>query len=130
MNKNSYIYQWEKISPHFKPHEILSSSCLPWPHLVDVPSLIMLNKLRERIGKPCHVNHQGLNLRGVVSSQDVVGMRKGASFTMHVTGKAFDVSCYEISIDELEKIAIDVGFTFTMKYRSWVHMDTRSIIYT
>jgi hypothetical protein len=115
---------WDYVSPYFKPHEILSPDTINHPHLADLSALKKLNALRELAGYPCFVNHQGLNLRGVVSSREAI-RRGGALLTTHVQGKAFDVSCYDISIDKLTQLAREVGFTFVKEYRSWIHCDTR-----
>lgn len=117
---------WQTISPHFTPSEIFSPDILRANalHLVDIDALKKLNKLREILDAPCYVNHQRFLLRGVVSAREVIS-RGGAPLTMHVTGKAFDVSCYAREIGEICVAAEQAGFTFIRPYRSWVHMDTR-----
>lgn len=118
---------WKEISPNFDKDEIFSTDLIKrsaW-HIVDIEALAKLNKLRDILDAPCFVNHRGLTMRGVVSPREAL-LRGGASLTMHVTGKAFDVSCYTKTIDDVVKTAKDAGFTFVIPYKSWVHVDTRN----
>jgi hypothetical protein len=121
MNSNN----WNDISPHFAPSEVLSPDTINHPHLVDSRALAILNLLREKAEHPCFVNHQGYNRRGVISAREAKAEHKRAPLTTHLQGKAFDVSCYRISNAKLAELAIKVGFTFVKEYRSWVHVDTR-----
>jgi hypothetical protein len=117
--------KWKHVSPYFAPHEVLSPDTIHHPHLVDSRALAMLNLLREKAGYPCYVNHQRFMRRGVVSAREAISDEDRVTFTMHLTGKAFDVSCYRIPIPALAEYAREVGFTFVKEYRSWVHVDTR-----
>jgi hypothetical protein len=116
---------WNDISPHFAPHEVLSPDTINHLHLIDADALRKLNALRDLAGYPCFVNHQGLNRRGVISAREAISTEERVAFTMHLTGKAFDVSCYKIPVPALAEYAKEVGFTFVKEYRSWVHVDTR-----
>jgi uncharacterized protein YcbK (DUF882 family) len=115
---------WKTISPHFTPSEIFSPDILRANalHLVDIYALQKLNRMREILDAPCYVNHQRFLLRGVVSPREALN-RGGAPLTMHVTGKAFDVSCYKVSIDELADAMKEAGFITVYKYSSWCHGD-------
>lgn len=121
---------WQTISPHFTHEEIFSPDILRARafHLVDIEALTKLNKLREILNAPCFVNHKGFHMRGVVSAREVELRQDGAKLTTHVIGKAFDVSCYDVSISKIVDVAREVGFTFIAPYRSWVHVDNRSLI--
>lgn len=120
---------WQAISPYFTHEEIFSPDILRARafHLVDIEALNKLNKLREILNAPCFVNHRGFHMRGVVSAREVE-LRQGAKLTTHVTGKAFDVSCYDVEIYQIVEAAKEAGFTYIKPYGSWVHVDDRSVI--
>lgn len=124
---------WKEVSPFFKPHEILSPDTLSTTHCVDVDSLILLNELRKYVDSLILVNH-GKNLRrGVRSSREqllLVKMYGAALNSMHVAGKAFDVTIPDLSLEETAQAAEDVGFTFTKIYEeaNFVHIDKRNLI--
>jgi hypothetical protein len=117
--------KWKEVSPHFIPSEVLSPDTINHPHLVDLDALMKLNALRELAGYPCYVNHQRFMRRGVVSAREAISDEDRVTFTMHLTGKAFDVSCYRIPVPALAEYAREIGFTFVKEYRSWVHCDNR-----
>lgn len=119
--------RWEKYSPFFSMSEILSPDTVTSPHLVDIEALTLLNYCRKELGYPMFVNHQRFTLRGVVSAREAMS-RGGAALTMHVTGKAFDVSCYQLSIQALADGLCEAGFSYVRKYPTWVHCDTRSVL--
>lgn len=126
--------KWRDMSPYFTPREILSPECLAHPHLVCKYALIRLNELRENWGNPLFVNYAGMSMRGVISSNENrvrVSQYGGANLTTHVQGHAFDVSpkiINKANLSLLAKIAKDVGFSWVVIYRSWIHIDCRTII--
>lgn len=115
---------WQDLSPHFTPSEIFSPDIIRANalHLVDIDALKKLNKMREILNAPCFVNHQRFTLRGVVSAREAIS-RGGAPLTMHVTGKAFDVSCYNRIVPNIIDAAEEAGFRYIKPYGSWVHVD-------
>lgn len=126
--------KWRDMSPYFTPREILSPECLAHPHLVCEYALIMLNELRDKFGNPLFVNYAGMSMRGVISSREnQVRVRQygGANLTTHVQGHAFDVSPRDLSEESLKRLeedAVNIGFSWVQRYRSWIHIDCRTII--
>lgn len=71
------------------------------------------------------INHADLTHRGVrtVKENKDVG---GAAESMHVAGRAFDVSCYEISMDDLLKAILEARlFGGIGIYKTFIHCDDR-----
>lgn len=135
MTRNANLFTWDEISPHFTKKEILSPETMNHPYLVDVTALYCLNKLRERIGEPLFCNRPdlGLTLRGVRSPKEQIRLRDrypgAATLSMHVQGKAFDISGYEPELLlELEKLAPECGFTFSLMYLTFIHLDIRQAL--
>ena len=115
---------WKEISPYFQPHEVFSPEIMAkgyW-HLVNLEMLRAANRTRDILGYPCYINHDKYWLRGVVSASEVL-TRDGAKYTTHVQGHAIDLSCYDVTIDELAAAMKEAGFKYLIKYRSWVHGD-------
>jgi uncharacterized protein YcbK (DUF882 family) len=114
---------------YFKPEEVLSPAAVAMLDrnimLLDVHSLDYLCELREKIGFPILVNYGAMKLRGYRSPSENDAI-KGAPFSFHIQGKAFDITCRELSVFDLGQAALSVGFTFTKIISdSSVHIDTR-----
>lgn len=125
--------RWKGISPRFQPHEILSPDTIHTPHCVDIPSLILVNELALYVDKPVLVNHGNNHRRGVRSSREQVDIIKkfgGAPNSMHVAGKAFDITIQGMTLAETAQAMEDIGFTFIKIYESanFVHGDNRNLI--
>lgn len=123
---------WGTISPYFTPEEVLSPDTIHLPHLVDSNALHLLNDLRRYLDKPVIVNFGRHLRRGVRSAREqlgLIGQGGGASHSMHVQGKAFDVSVNGLPLHELEDACIGVGFSFVLPYldAGFIHCDCRTL---
>ena len=89
--------------------------------LVDERSMDMLQELRTKIGKPFHINS------GYRSPEhnEAVG---GATNSMHLQGKAFDISLQNLDRQVLYQEAQDMGFKGIGQYNSFMHIDTRDYV--
>lgn len=122
---------WAEVSPHFTKEEIFSPSTIDHIFLVDVPSLVKLNDFRKHLGRKLIVNFEGHHLRGVRSPAEQLDLYRAgittAKNSMHVQGKAFDVTCPNMSPEELADAASDFGWVGIGIYRSanFVHIDNR-----
>lgn len=125
--RNTFI--WGSISPHFTKEEILSPDTIRHPHLINVGSLMKLNALREYLGVSLLVNFNGHTRRGVRSPREqmeLLGEVPGAAqMSMHVQGRAFDISSKYATLEQIRDAALKVGFTFTLMYSTFVHCDDR-----
>lgn len=132
-NKAKIYYKWEDFSPYFTKEEIFSPDTINYLHLVNLPSLIRVNTLRERLGYALTINTEDHQLRGVRSAREVIKLVQttigAAMLSEHVQGKAFDVSGRSPKdLKEIQEAAIAVGFTYTKIYPTWVHIDDRNLI--
>lgn len=124
-------FEWGDVSPHFAVSEIFSPETINATHLIDVPSLRLLNEFREALGRVLIVNYGGAKCRGVRSSKEqerIYRFKPGAALnSMHVQGKAFDISSPEMTPDELYREALAFGWSAAGLYPSFVHVDTRTL---
>lgn len=80
---------------------------------------------REMLGEPLLVNHLSLTLRGVRTADENESIG-GAKNSMHVCGRAFDISSPALTPDALYKAAFDSGLWGAVgRYDSFVHVDVR-----
>jgi len=125
-------YHWSRVSPRFKIEEVFSPETIRYPHLIDYHMLCALNHLAYLLDAPVFVNHHGMRLRGVRSAREQLSLKQTNSnavdLSMHVQGKAVDVSCPTVSNQNLVDVALGVGFTFYKIYSSWIHFDTRDSV--
>lgn len=128
-NKN-----WAKISPFFSPAEIFSPATIDrGKHLIDIKALEKLNRFREYVQEALYVNHAGLTLRGVRSPKEQITLgqtnRHAAELSMHVGGKAFDLSSPGLTVDQLGLAAKDFGWSAVgiNPKAGFVHVDTREL---
>jgi len=124
-------YNWTNEFPHFSPHEIFSPETWGFFHLLDYTAMKRLQLFRTELGVPLLVNHGSHRLRGVRSCAEQQGLiRKfgkghAARFSMHIMGKAFDVSASTIKPGELAAKAERFGWGFIKIYSNFVHLDLR-----
>lgn len=122
-----FIKDWKKYFPDFSPKEVLSPDGLAAFDkgilVVQPYALSLLQSLRNFTG-PLYVNHDNHRRRGYRSyyENEDVG---GAEYSFHMQGLAFDTTAKELTVDELSKAALAVGFTGIFVYRSsnFVHLD-------
>lgn len=117
--------------PSFKPEEVLSpfgQEALEKHQilLVRPEAMEKLQTLRDDLGLPLYVNHQGHKLRGYRHWLEHSTLPYHALYSQHLMGCAFDVSCYDMNTTELAVAALDNGFTGIGIYDSFVHMDIRT----
>ena len=122
-------YHWGTEFPHFRPSEIFSPETRAYPHLLDFDSMESLELFRRELGIPLLINHGALRLRGVRSDMEQARLRhqtpNAALHSMHVRGKAFDLSSPELTVSELYEKCVAFGWPFVKKYSSFVHVDNR-----
>lgn len=106
-----------KVSENFRLYEFES----PDTHEVVVdPSLIQkLQELRDRIGKPIHINSA---YRTAAHNRAVGGVKD----SQHPKGTAADLHCPDgLTIDQFAAHCEAVGFDGIGKYHTFVHVDVR-----
>lgn len=116
--------------PNFKPEEVLSPEglmLLGRGILVIQPIFLdALESFRAYVNKPLLINHHGMTCRGYRSPFENKKV-KGDAHSFHTQGLAADISCYELSVEELHKSAITFGFHGIGFYpsKNFVHCDLR-----
>ncbi|WP_256761391.1 D-Ala-D-Ala carboxypeptidase family metallohydrolase [Cohnella sp. WQ 127256] len=108
------------VSKNFKLYEF---ECHDGNHQVklDPEVVILLQKLREKIGKPLKIN-------SAYRTPEYNRKISGSPNSQHIEGKAVDISCPKgMTVDQLSRIAKGVGFKGIGKYpkQNFVHMDVR-----
>lgn len=86
---------------------------------LDSKLLILLQRLRDRLGKPIIIT----SAYRCPSHNAKVG---GASKSQHLYGTAVDIKVRGISPKEVAKVAQTLGFTGIGTYRTFTHIDVRS----
>ena len=116
-----FYARWQEVPadawrwPHFKPSEIASPD--DDSLLIDEDALDKLEEVRQRLGKPMHINSAYRS----AAHNKAVGGEPGSQ---HLKGKAFDVALRGITRTELLKAAKAAGFTGFGQYDSFMHIDT------
>jgi len=110
-------------SKYFKPSEFRckGKECKDKPDpVMDEKLLILLDKIREKVGKPIVVN---CGFRCPRHNKDV----GGATNSTHMYCKAADLSAVGIGVNELAQIAEECGFDGIGRYPkgNFVHVDSR-----
>lgn len=123
------IDEWNKRWPNFSPEEIASNIFVDkknnikkkGPILIDTRALDMLQALRTAFGKPFIVNSA---YRDPQYNADI----NGAKQSMHMEGKAFDISMANHNPAEFEAAAIKIGFKGIGHYpgSNFMHIDART----
>lgn len=90
--------------------------------MIDEGLVEKLQQLRDRLGKPLKINSA---YRCPQRNQQV----GGAENSQHLKGKAVDVNIMNLDcdIDEIKRMAIEIGFTGIGLYNSFIHLDVRLI---
>jgi len=114
-NRNSDINNFQ-ISPHFNLREFQSPDTLEVK--ISRELIEKLEKFREYVGKPVHINS---GYRTPQWNKKVGGVPN----SYHTQGLAVDVSVIGVSLDELKKYAIASGFRGIGIYRkkNFIHLD-------
>lgn len=115
----SKVNEFKKRWPNFHPKEVLSpfgyEAFTKGQLLVNPGSLDKLQELRSRVGRIlCNVG--GSRYRGYRSSEEneKVG---GVQFSLHVVGRAFDITPLDTEIEEVIRVAREVGFGYCYKHK-------------
>lgn len=94
--------------------------------LINPKLVVAFQKLRDLIGHSLHVN---CGYRCQQHNREIRKQGfKSASRSRHQTGDAIDVSTKNVTQytqDEFIELAKKCGFTFALKYETFVHLDTR-----
>jgi hypothetical protein len=125
-----FVDDWKRRFPNFAPSEILSPGTLRYPHMVDFVFLSRLQEFRDALGLPLLVNHGGHKHRGVRTpheQDEIMKVYGGAPLSMHVCGKAADISCPTMKPGLLFNEARLFGFRGIGLYDTFVHVDDRTL---
>lgn len=110
----------------FAPEEIFSLNALnEIPHKLCPHSMDCLCEFRRFIDAPIIVNSDKHRRRGVRTYLEnrMVG---GAKESMHLTGRAFDISSPTIDVIDLYDLVMEFGeFKGVGIYNTFIHIDTR-----
>ena len=127
-----YYADWHDLSPHFAPEEIFSPDTIDkGRHVIDPEAIIRLNEFRDALGVALFVNFASHRYRGVRSPVEQQRVQRwvptAAELSMHVCGKAFDISSERMSPMELRTKALEFGWHGVGLYDSFVHIDLRTL---
>lgn len=121
------IPKWD--SDFFQPEELLSPDSIKlWEEkglcILDPIALSTLNEFRAWLSMPLIVNSGDLRLRGTRSERENSMIDGSAVNSLHKYGKAFDITCPNLTPAELLHKAIEFKkWSGIGVYRSWVHVD-------
>lgn len=120
---------WDFEFPDFAKEEIYSPLSIDLPHLLDFDSMRKLQRFRNMLRKPIFINRGNLKLRGVRTRKEQESLgKKGATNSMHVAGKAFDIDCKGyMSVADLAQAAVIFRWSCVIKYPTFVHVDNRDL---
>lgn len=124
LNEENWRTRW----PSFSPREVYSPVALErYRHKLCPRAMDNLQLFREMLDTPLLVNHLSLKLRGVRTADENENIG-GARDSMHVAGRAFDVTAPGLEIDKLYQAAIDSGLWGGIgRYDTFVHVDARLV---
>jgi hypothetical protein len=124
------LVEWQSRWPDFKPEEVLSAEGLyalnEGALLINVEALDKLQSFRVHLGQQIIVNFGPNRLRGYRSPTENTSIR-GARYSMHVQGVAFDITVPGMAIESLAEQAEAFGWHGIGIYpsRKFVHVDRR-----
>lgn len=134
MLRNSLIMgKWENLSPRFAPTELFSPDTQDAFHLLDLTFVRVLNEFVQKYfpNRACYVNHAEHKLRGLRSPREQIELQKtnhnAAELSMHVCGKAADLTVEGLTPNEVALKAIEFDFHGIGIYPSFVHLDLRTL---
>lgn len=125
--KSEWREAWAERWPEFKPEEIYSpQSLVTLRHKLCPHSMDLLAGLRHWLRKPVIINRFELQLRGVRSSAENAAIKGSAGDSMHVCGRAFDISVPAVAPAVVEELVKQFGGFYGIGvYGNFVHVDTR-----
>lgn len=119
--------EWSQRWPNFYPEEVLSDTGMHLyrkghvkiqPHAMD-----LLQGIRNHLDSPLIVNTAEHRLRGYRHFTENLTIRNYSLYSYHIEGLAFDISSRKYSPEEIEQVALQVGFSYTQIYSTWCHAD-------
>lgn len=114
------------ISPYFRASEFKCRCTQCLFILIDDNLLALLNKMRDSLGKPIHIN-SGYRCPSYQVEMKLKGYETApVPPSQHELGCAADIMCGDMPGGELEKVARAAGFKAVGVGHNWVHVDTRS----
>ena len=126
-----FFDRWE----HFEAEEVLSPGGLELLYIkgcfpLQFRALDKLSELRERIGKPILINHNGHTHRGFRTPKENYEVQKGAgnnpwAHSFHMSGCAFDVTVSGMTPEQVGEAAKAQGWLGIGLYNTWTHIDLR-----
>lgn len=120
---NYFVQRW----PNFRPNEIFSPETREnLTHKLCPISMDTLQEFRNYLDLPLIVNDNINQLRGVRSVQENKNIRNSAEESMHICGRAFDVTAPALTTEALFDAAIAFGkWQGIGMYPTFIHLDTR-----
>lgn len=132
--RRQFIANWDLVSPRFSRAEIFSPDTIDnGLHLIDHVFLRQLNVFVADWfpGRKAFVNHNGHRLRGVRSAREQLELQKvngnAADLSMHVCGKAADLTIKGVSPADVADAAVKAGFCGIGIYPTFTHLDYRTL---
>ena len=135
LSGSTMLGQWQQRFPDFAPHEVLSpQGIMAWDKgivVVSLDAMEFLQKFRDFVGHKIIVNHEKHVHRGYRSFAENVQVG-GESFSYHMQGVAFDLTCPDISLLDFMGRAVRFGWHGVGLYpkRNFIHCDLRPLLKT
>lgn len=119
--------------PDFKPVELLSPDGLRlWEDKkvlpLNVDAVDRLQAFRDFVGHPIRCNFSYLSFRGFRSPRENYRVHDDTwTFSFHCQGRAFDIDCPKLSLQELHSLALEFDWPGIGLYpkRGFIHLDDR-----
>ena len=109
----SYVREW--FWDNFTPKEIACKGT--GEIVVNYHALYMLQSARDIVNKPLYIN-------SAYRSERYNSEIGGAPMSMHLEGRAFDISLKGHDKDDIHEILKRVGFTgFGLRHKTFIHAD-------
>jgi len=114
---NSHQAQNKQLSKNFNEIEFACKCC--GQVIISNELVIKLQKLRDLIGKPIHINS---GYRCPKNNKEVGGVTN----SQHVLGTATDITISGLTSKQIAKYAEQIGFGGIGIYQDFIHVDVRS----